>query len=152
MDRYVSDPPLPLSPAVREGSFGGAQLIFYDVDHSGSSFEALVFLNAPEAGVETPLTPEEGFAGSFVIFGHGGCVGGEGHCDYSARPADAFDNRPLHPLTPQTKLVDISAALKRVHADADRLTVTVLPVMPGAEGARLADVLTFSAMRLVAFD
>jgi hypothetical protein len=151
MERYVSDPPLPLAPAVVSGDFEAAQLIFYEVDHSGPSFEALVFLNAPEAGVDTPLEREAGFAGSFVIFGHGGCVGGEGHCDSSVRPADAFDNRPLHPLTRQTKLVDISATLKRVHADGDQLTVTVLPVMPGDESPRLADVLTFSAMRLVAF-
>jgi len=86
-----------------------------------------------------------------VVFGHGGCVGGEGHCDYSARPSDAFDNRPLHPLTPQTKLVDIGDALKRVHADGD-LTVTALPVVPGEGGPELADLLTFSAMRLVTFD
>jgi hypothetical protein len=152
VDRYVSDPPLPLSPAVAAGEFTNAQLIFYDVDHSGPSFEAFVFLNAPQAGVGTPLEEEAGFAGSFVIFGHGGCVGDEGHCDVPDGPKDPFDSRPLHPLTPQTKMVDVSGPLKRASAAGDRLTVTVLPMLPGDEGAELADVLFFSAMRLVAFD
>jgi hypothetical protein len=152
MDRYRSDPPLPLSPAVRAGEFNAAELIFYDVDHSGASFEALVFLNAPEAGVETPLELEAGFAGSFVIFGHGGCVGDEGHCHVPEEPKDLFDSRPLHPLTPLTKIVDISEALKRGHDAGDGLLVTVLPVVPGEERPELADVLFFSAMRLVTFD
>jgi hypothetical protein len=152
MERFLTDPPLPLSPTAATGEFSAAQLVFYDVDHSGASYEALVFLNAPEANVGTPLDAEAGFAGSFVIFGHGGCVGGEGHCDSSVRPADPFDNRPLHPLTPQTKLVDVSAALERARAEGDMLTVTVLAVVPGQDAPRLADVLSFSAMRLVAFD
>jgi tyrosinase len=153
MDRYVSDPPLPLSPTVAAGEFSNAQLLFYDVDHSGSSFEALVFLNAPDAGVETPLEEESGFAGSFVIFGHGGCAGDAGHCDVPEAPKEPFDNRPLHPLTPQTKMVDVTAALKRATGgEGDRLTVTVLPVVPGDERPELADLLHFSAMRLVAFD
>jgi hypothetical protein len=150
MDRYFSEP-LPLSPTVVAGEFEAAQLIFYDVDHSGPSFRALVFLNAPEAGIETPEEADQGFAGSFVIFGHGGCVGDEGHCDVPTDAKDAFDSRALHPLTPQTKTVDISAALKRVHTDADHLLVTVLPIVPGEERADLGDVLHFSAMRLVTY-
>lgn len=152
MDRYRSEPPIPLSPAVVAGEFSAAELIFYEVDHSGPSFEAFVFLNAPDAGVETPLEVDAGFAGSFVIFGHGGCVGDEGHCDVPEEPKDPFDSRPLHPLTRQTKIVDITAALRQAQRGEDGLMVTVLPMVPGEEGAELADVLFFLAMRLVAFD
>ena len=151
MDRYVSAP-LPLSATVSSGEFGSAELIFYEVDHSGPSFEALVFLNNPEAGIDTDPGPEAGFAGSFTIFGHGGCAGDVGHCDVPEGPKEPFDSRPLHPLVGQTKTVDITHALKRLHGDADQLLVTVLPVVPGTEAAELRDVLHFSAMRLVTYD
>jgi hypothetical protein len=151
MDRYLSDP-LPLSDAVRGAEFSGADLIFYDVDHSGESFQARVFLNAPDAGPETPLEPAAGFAGTFVIFGHGGCFGGEGHCEVPTSQKDPFDSRPLHPLTPQTKLVDVGEALKRAAAEGDHLTVTVVPVVPSEDGPEQRDLLFFSSMRLVAYD
>ena len=152
MDIYRSDPPLPLPPAARTASFDAAELIFYGVDHSGDSFEALVFLNSPEVDIGVPLDGSSGFAGSFVIFGHGGCVGDEGHCDVPSEPEDPFDLRALHPLTPQTKIVDISDALKRAAPESeDSLHVTVLPVVPAMELER-ADVLFFSAVRLVLYD
>ena len=151
MDRYDADP-LPLSPAISSGEFSSAELIFYEVDHSGPSFEALVFLNNPEAGIDTDPGPEAGFAGSFTIFGHGGCAGDIGHCDVPEGPKEPFDSRPLHPLVAQTKTVDITDALKRVNEGTTQLLVTVLPVVPGAEAAELRDVLHFSAMRLVTYD
>jgi hypothetical protein len=151
MERFDPDP-LPLSPAIREGKFGSADLVFYEVDHSGPSFEARVFLNAPEAGIETPLELDAGFAGSFVIFGHGGCFGDEGHCEVPAKTKDPFDSRPLHPLTPQTKMVDVGDALQRARQDDKLLTVTVLAAVPGVERAELKDVLFFSSMRLLAYD
>lgn len=151
MERFHSDP-LPLSPSIREGHFSAADLIFYDVDHSGPSFKAAVFLNAPKVGIDTPLDPEVGYAGSFTILGHGGCFGDEGHCHVPTHPKDPFDTRPLHPLTPLTKMVDVSEGLKRTADDGEHLSVTVLPIVPGAEGAELRDVLFFSSMRLVAYD
>lgn len=154
MERFDSDP-IPLSPAIAAGDFNAAQLIFYDVDHSGPSFRALAFFNAPEADVETPPEPAAGYAGHFTIFGHGGCVGDEGHCRVPEVWKDPFDRRPLHALTPQTKTINVTEALKRACADRDAgdgyLRVTVLPIMPGEERAALSDVLFFSAMRLVTF-
>ncbi len=155
MERFVSDP-MPLSPRVAAGSFNLAQLVFYDVDHSGPSFEALAFLNAPDAGHETSLSDDSGYAGSFAVFGHGGCSGEKGHCHVPEYQKDPFDFRPLHGLTPQTMLIDITAALKRVcenpEADLGHLRVTVVPVVPEDEAEQPSDVLFFSAMRLVAFD
>jgi hypothetical protein len=149
MERYDSTR-LPLSPAVRAGEFEAAQLIFYDVDHSGRSFEAAVFLNTSDVSANTPLDAAHGFAGSFVIFGHGGCVGDEGHCEVPGDEKDLFDSRPLHALTPQTKTVDISAALKQ-GSSSDALQVTVLAIVPGEQQPELADLLQFSAMRLVTY-
>ncbi|MET0305985.1 MAG: hypothetical protein ABW196_07125 [Solirubrobacterales bacterium] len=154
MDRFDS-PQIPLSPAVGAGDFKAAQLIFYDVDHSGPSFRALAFFNDPKADVGTPLEPDAGYAGHFTIFGHGGCVGDEGHCKVPEVWKDPFDRRPLHALTPQTKTINVTDALKRVcadeQADHEHLRVTVLPVMPGKDRAEPSDVLFFSAMRLVTF-
>lgn len=151
MERFHSDP-LPLSPAIREGLFTSANLIFYGVDHSGPSFKAAVFLNVAEVGLETPLDPEVGYAGSFTILGHGGCFGDEGHCHVPSYEKDPFDSRPLHSLTPLTKMVDVTEALRRVAPDRAQLEVAVLPIVPGIEAAEVDDVLHFSAMRLVAYD
>jgi hypothetical protein len=153
MERFDPDP-IPLPAAIAAGEFSSAQLIFYEVDHSGPSFEAPVFLAASDVDATTPFDPDAGFAGSFVIFGHGGCVGDEGHCDVPEKHKDPFDNRPLHALTPQTKTVDITEALKRIlgAGAVEELQVSVLALLPGEEEARLGDVLFFSAMRLLAFD
>jgi tyrosinase len=58
-----------------------ADLTFYGLDHSGPSYEVRVFFNHRDAGPDTPLTAQAGFAGRFAVFGHGGCFGDEGHCD-----------------------------------------------------------------------
>jgi hypothetical protein len=150
MDRFIArDLRLPPSAAARR--FTRADLVFYGVEHRGPSFEALVFLNALEASVDTPLDVEEGFAGSFVIFGHRGCFGSEGHCEVPAGPRDPFDRRPPHGLTPQTKMVEITEALKHPRCSGETLTVTVLPVVPGRRRARQADVLSFTGLRLLAY-
>ncbi|HET9197146.1 MAG TPA: hypothetical protein VFN92_02685 [Solirubrobacterales bacterium] len=151
MERFDSDP-IPISPAVRAGRFSAADLIFYDVEHAGPSFEALVFLNPPEVEADSPRDPEVGYAGSFVVFGHGGCFGEEGHCDVPKEGKDPFDNRPLHPLTPLTKMVDVTAALTNAAGEGEHLRVSVLPILPGPERPELSDVLFFSSMRLVAYD
>lgn len=152
MDRFVS-PPMPLSRRVLAGEFNLAQLIFYGVDHSGPSFRSLAFLNSPDADLESPRDEGSSYAGVFTIFGHGGCSGEEGHCHVPSYQKDLFDSRPLHGLTPQTKAIDITAALRRVAVDADDgyLTVTVLPVVAGDPEAS-SDVLFFSSMRLAVFD
>ena len=74
---------------------------FDQVDDSGASFEGRVFLNNPGADENTEPNPENGYAGSFFIFGHGGCFGDEGHCEVDAeRPHDPYDPRRSHPMTP----------------------------------------------------
>jgi hypothetical protein len=148
MDLFVAEP-LPNPAAEGEPEFTRADLVFYGVDHSGPSFEARIFLNHPEAALDTPRDPEAGFAGSFTVFGHAGCAGDVGHCDVPTGPADPFDARPPHPLTRQTKTVIITDALRRV-TDA-QLTITVVPVRPGALGAELADTLEFDEFRLLTY-
>lgn len=140
-----------LSPSVAAGKFTRADLVFYGVDHRGPSFEARVYLNAPEANLTTGLDPDSGYAGSFVIFGHGGCFGDSGHCEVPPGPRDPFDNRPPHGMTPLTKLVEVTEALKRVAKPGKPVDVTVVPVQPGRQQARQTDVLFFTDLRLLTY-
>jgi hypothetical protein len=52
-------------------------------------------------------------------------------------------------LTPQTKTVIVTEALRRV-PDAE-ITVTVTPVRPGPDGPEVPDALHFERFRLVLF-
>jgi hypothetical protein len=145
VDRFVSDP-LELPDAA--GAFSRADLVFYDVDHSGSSFEARVFLDNPDATVETSRE-DPSYAGAFHIFGHGGCFGDEGHCEVPGGPADAFDLRPPHQLLAQVKLVTVTDALReRLTGGRDAVRVTVVAETPGD---RPNDVLAFSRLRLLTY-
>lgn len=148
MDRYVSDQiELPFT----EGGapFTRADLIFDGVDHSGASFEARVFFDNPDADEGTPTEAKHGYAGRFVVFGHGGCAGEEGHCDVPADQNASDDLRLPHPLTPATKPVVVTEAFKRL--TEARVTITVVPVLPGADGPRRADVLFFESVELTTY-
>jgi hypothetical protein len=150
MDRFHAAD-VQLAPGTVAGKFTRADLVFYGVEHRARSFEALVFLNAPEAGVGTPRDVAEGYAGSFVVFGHRACFGDEGHCEVPAE-RDPFDSRPPHPLTPHTKMVEITTALEHPRCAGERsISITVLPVLPGRREARLADVLFFTGLRLLTY-
>lgn len=113
-----------------EPELNRADLIFTGVGHSDMSYEVRVFLNNPEADEDTPRTVEEGYAGRFVIFGHGGCFGDIGHCDIPRGQRSPHDLRPQHPLTPQTKIVTITDALKNVLQNSPNglELVTLVPI------------------------
>jgi hypothetical protein len=108
----------PTSP--EEGRFTRADLVFSGVDHSETSYEVRVFLNNPAADASTPRTAAHGYAGRFVVFGHGGCFGDEGHCEVPSEPRAGTDLRLAHPLTPQTKLVTVTDALRRILTEQGR--------------------------------
>lgn len=111
-----------------DGRFTRADLVFSGVDHSAGSYEVLVFLNNPEADDTTVHAVDAGYGGRFSIFGHGPCYGDVGHCDVPERAPD--DLRPEHPLTPATKIVTITDALRHVlaHSKHGLETVTLVPV------------------------
>ena len=112
-----------------QAPFSRADLVVTGVDHSTLSYEVRVFLNNPDATAETPRTADQGYAGRYTVFGHGGCYGDEGHCDVPEPSADATDLRPRHPLTPLTTFVTITGALQRIFAAGQALrTVTLVPV------------------------
>jgi len=147
VERFVSKP-IEVTKPEPGADLARADLVFYGIDHSGPSYEGRVFINAPSADADTPRDDPH-YAGSFHIFGHGGCFGDAGHCDVRAEPADAFDLRPPHQLLPATRAVIVTEALQRlVGADDEQLTVTVVAVVPGADKH---DVLQFETVRLLTY-
>ena|SRR5450432_558277 len=143
--RYVADKSLQLTATFREADFYRADLHFHAVDHSGATFEGRVFLNNPKADEDTPPTLPNGYAGSFYIFGHGGCYGDLGHCDVPARQRD-FDLRRKHPLAPTDVTLEITEALRDAMKKRSELHVTVVPVvMAFTEKCDLENVFKFQS-------
>jgi len=134
-----------------------ADLEFRGVDHSGPSFEARVYLDNPAADAATGRDPADGYAGSFHVFGHGGCFGELGHCDIPQGPSSPYDLRFRHQLTPQYKTVIITAALRKVMASGTRrtLTVTLVPIVrdnPVSAVGKIADPLRFDSVSLITYE
>jgi tyrosinase len=133
-----------------DSNFYRADIEFHGVDHSGPTFEARVFLNNPEADENTPKTLESGYAGSFHIFGHGGCFGDEGHCDVV--PRRIYDPRPAHPLSPARKVVIASEAVRRAMTAGPEVTLTVVPVILSLnDKSETEDVLKFEKAMIVTY-
>jgi tyrosinase len=133
-------------------TFSRADLEFIDVDHSGASFEARVFINNPNANENTPTDEASGYAGSFNIFGHGGCFGDVGHCEVRER-RDEFDFRPAHALVPAKKVVIATEAISRAAQLKSDITITVVPVVKSwTDKSDRDDVLKFDHINLVTYD
>lgn len=148
MPRPFTAPPLDTSTL--DAQFTRADIEFLGVDHAGSSYEGRVFLNNPSADERTPRASTSGYAGSYFIFGHGGCLGDVGHCD--VKPRDPFDPRPGHPLTPARKVLIATEALRRVVSEAE-ITVTIVPVIlsVGPKSGDEDDIVKLEAVRIVTY-
>jgi tyrosinase len=123
------------------------------VFHGEASFEGRVFLNNPQATAETPRTQDNGYAGSFHIFGHGGCLGDPGHCEVNDHNREKFDFRPGHMLTPTKTRVDVTRTLQAIARTKPDVSVTIVPVITAAnELCDKENVLRFEGMRLVSYN
>ncbi len=143
-----------MSVAGLDREFSRADIEFHGLDHSGATYEGRVFLNKTDADEQTPYE-DSAYAGSFHIFGHGGCLGDVGHCD--VRPRLPFDPRPAHPLTPARKIVVATDAVRRAIEAAEQaggtIDVTVVPVILSTtpQIGRPDDVLTYEHVRIVTY-
>jgi len=130
--------------------FKRADIEFHAIDHEGASYEGRVFLNNPKATEKTPRTAAQGYAGSFHVFGHGGCWGDPGHCDIL--PRRPYDPRPGHPLTPGRKTLIATEAVRRALKQGSEITVTVVPVVRDAPARVDAEnVLRFERLKIVTY-
>lgn len=151
---YVSEA-LAVPPWEEGDTFYRADLEFVDVDHSGRSFEARVFVDHDRADLDTPTDLDNGYAGSFYVFGHGGCFGEQGHCEVPVGPLGAFDHRAPHPLAPQRKVVIATERIRALaEAGTESFRVTVVPVVPASvegDADTVEDVLHFGRITLVTY-
>lgn len=140
---------IPLGPLPK--NFRRADLIFDGVDHSGATFEARVFVNNPGANDKTPKTALHGYAGTFHIFGHGGCFGDVGHCEVRGLPR-AYDPRPAHPLSPARKTLIATEAVRKAVSKGKPMTVTVVPIVrAGTELVDYEDVFKFDKLSVLTY-
>jgi hypothetical protein len=145
VDRYRSKP---LELPAPEHEFERADLAFYELDHSGATFEARVFVGGPRsidrsAGIDHPA-----YAGSLYVFGHGDCHGEKGHCAVPAE-RDPFDYRLPHHLEPGVQVVTVTEAVKRqVEAGKAKAAVDVFVHGPAGEPLKA---LSFSHLRLLTY-
>jgi tyrosinase len=121
--KYESEP---LSVGALDTNVYRADIEFYDVDHAGASYEGRVYLNNPDASAETGYD-HPSYAGSYHVFGHGGCLGDPGHCE--VKPRRPYDPRPAHPLTKAKKVVVATDAVKQAIESDSTATVSVVPIV-----------------------
>ena len=152
MSRRFVSPAISLAPLGER--FRRADLVLHGLDHSGPSYEVRVFFNRADATADTPITEGEGYVASFFMFGHGGCAGQPGHCDVP-ESRRAGDVRPPHQLTPATRWITVTDAVRRA-LEAGELTVTLVPIVrswrPGGEERDPgAEVMALERVSLVAY-
>lgn len=121
-------------------------LILYEVDHSGESYEGRVFIGGnPKAGAGAEHTA---YAGSFYVFGHGSCQGEAGHCEVPSE-RDPFDLRLPHHLEPHLVILTVTDAVGAlIAAGKERAAVTVSA--HGTEGEPV-EALAFTKLRLLTY-
>ena len=107
--RFVfPDTPVDATPGGKP--FSHAEVTARGVDQGGPSFEVRVFLNNPDASVDTPLDEQHGYAGSFHVYGFG-----------VHKPGSSDHRTPTDYAVPATRAV--RAALKK----SPTVTVTLVP-------------------------
>src|SRR5580700_3956549 len=132
--------------------FESADLQILDIDHSKASYEGRVFFNNPKANAKTPMTLDQGYAGSFYIFGHGGCFGNVGHCDIN-KPLDDYDYRGPSPLTPTLARIEVTDALRQFAKTNSDISITIVPVVSAAnELCDIKNVFHFQQMRFLSYN
>jgi tyrosinase len=130
-----------------------ADLEIDGIFHGEASYEGRVFLNNPKADHTTPKTPESGYAGSFYILGHGGCLGDPGHCDVNESKREAYDFRPPNPLVPASKRVTVTSTLREIAKTTNEVTVTVVPIVTAAnELCDTDNVFRFGGMKFLTYN
>ena len=130
-----------------------ADLEIDGIFHGDASYEGRIFLNNPNADHNTPRTRGSGYAGSFYLFGHGGCLGDPGHCEVNEDGREKYDFRAPHPLTLASKRVTVTDAVRELAKANKEVTVTVVPVITAAnELCDTENVFRCQDMRFVSYN
>ena len=150
MDRYVS--PTLRVPARNEVSeHDRIDLELRGVDHSDGSYAIRVFVNEDEANADTAREGNAAYAGSFYVFGHGPCLGDEGHCDVRRGPTNPYDYRLPHQLTPQYHRLQITDTVRSRAGADETFTVTLVAVENHDGQASRSELMGFTRLSVVAY-
>jgi hypothetical protein len=129
-----------------------ADIEFHGLDEAEASYEGRVFVNNPEAKEDTPPTPDNGYAGSFFVFGvHGGHHDSVGHQEGQASPF-ARDPRRAHAAKGRM-VITATDLLKRAANAGQDVTVTVVPVniLTMSEDEVPQDVVKYDRLSIVGY-
>ena len=140
--KFISAP-IPLNLGSKKDGFDRADVEIFGIDQSGASFEGRVFLNNPEATLKTPLTAEQGYAGSFHVYGYG-IWPADAAADSAAKPSASEAIR-----APITKTVIATEAVRRAVAKGKEARVTVVPVFPGNPPRDAGDAFKLEGVRII---
>ncbi|HWA82580.1 MAG TPA: hypothetical protein VG820_04040 [Fimbriimonadaceae bacterium] len=111
--KYTS-PPVPLPSLASLDESSDWLVAVHGVDQAGPSFEARIFLNNPNADEETETSPQNGYAGSFEVYGYG------------LRPSQRPSRLPMNRVVEATE-----AIRKELEKGRKETTVTVVPILAG---------------------
>ncbi len=113
---------------------------------SRAGFHVRVFLNSPDADVNTPTRGNDHYVGMLnTFFGH--CVAGPGHCDPPPETKRRFDCRPRHRKTPGNYRLDATDVVSKLKAQGETAFQVNLVVM-NTDGTPAHDALLMNAVSL----
>jgi hypothetical protein len=151
--KTFSSQPVPIDFAGPDHRSNRIDLEIHGIFHGEASYEGRIFFNNPNADRNTPKTPENGYAGSFHILGHGGCLGDVGHCEVNEDSREPYDFRPPHPLTPAVKRVKVTRMLQDIAKTNKEVVITIVPVVTAAnELCDTENVFRCEQMRFVSYN
>lgn len=133
LSRFQSDK-IVLTDHLKQHS-GKVELRLHQVDQPQYSHGMRVFLNQPDATIDTPIQNNPHYAGYISFFGHGDCIGGPGHCDPPPTDRRENDIRGRHHNAPGNIRLDITEAVQRLKADNETLEVSIVMIGPDAKEA-----------------
>jgi tyrosinase len=105
-----------------------------------------VFLNLPDANVDTPTRGNDHYVGQFNTF-TGFCVGGPGHCDVPPETRRKHDLRPRHHKTPGHFRIDATETVSKLVAKGET-DLHVNLVVLNTDGTPASDALSLDAVSL----
>lgn len=132
--------------------FKRADVELHGVDQAVPSYEGRLFLNNPEATEDTELVHEQGYLGSFFVFGKLECWGEEGHCDEPERRK--YDRRRNPTRFSKVRLTAPLEVVRRASSEAELLTLSIVVVLTQVDDYRESspgDVLRFARLSIITY-
>jgi len=144
-------------PFIFTPTLGAARRVdveLHQVDQAVPSYEGRLFLDNQHADRETARTAEEGYLGSYFVFGKVECWGeDEGHCH--PRSNRKFDRRrppgrhmKVRVTVPPQRVV---ALAQRAARAGGQVTLSVVAVQTSGDAESRSDVLRFGRLSLIAY-